>query len=73
MATNTVDAYEKILTANLQRTIDFLKFAEAKNAALLALASAWVVAIFNLTCSHKPMESMDKNLSRDTCGTINIK
>ena len=30
------EAYEKILTTNLQRALDFLRFAEAKNAALLA-------------------------------------
>jgi len=42
------EAYEKILTANLQRAIDFLKFAEAKNAALLALSSAWVMACINV-------------------------
>jgi hypothetical protein len=45
------EMYEKILTANLQRAIDFLRFAEAKNAALLALASAWVVAALNLECN----------------------
>jgi Family of unknown function (DUF5706) len=50
---NPTDTYEKILISNLQRAIDFLKFAEAKNAALLALASAWVVAIINLECSGK--------------------
>src|ERR1035438_9648140 len=47
------EAYEKILTGNLQRAIDFLRFAEAKNAALLALASAWVVAIISLESSGK--------------------
>jgi hypothetical protein len=47
------EAYEKILTTNLQRALDFLRFAEAKNAALLALASAWVVAIINLESSGK--------------------
>ena len=50
---NSTEAYEKILTANLQRAIDFLKFAEAKNAALLALISAWVVASINFICSDK--------------------
>jgi len=45
------EAYEKILVADLQRAIDFLKFAEAKNAALLALSSAWVFASINLECS----------------------
>ena len=49
------EAYERILTTNLQRAIDFVRFAEAKNAALLALASAWVVAIINLKCSGKTM------------------
>ena len=47
------EAYEKILTANFQRTIDFLKYAEAKNGALLALASAWVVSIVNLLGGDK--------------------
>ena len=46
-------AYEKILTANLQRAIDFVKFGEAKNAALLALSSAWVVATINLEFSGR--------------------
>jgi hypothetical protein len=54
-ASTPVDAetYETILTANLQRAIDFVKFAEAKNAALLALSSAWVLATVNLECSGK--------------------
>ncbi len=47
------EIYEKILTNNLQRTIDFLKFAEAKNAALLAICSAWILAIINLACTDK--------------------
>lgn len=42
------EAYERALTANLTRTIDWLKFAEAKNGALLAFVSAWTVAIANL-------------------------
>jgi hypothetical protein len=53
MAIDPHESYEKILIANLQRAIDFLKFAEAKNAALLALASAWVVAAINLECSGR--------------------
>jgi hypothetical protein len=44
------EAYEKILAANLGRVIDFLKFAEAKDAGLLALSSAWVIASINLEC-----------------------
>jgi Family of unknown function (DUF5706) len=50
---NTTEAYEKILTANLQRTLDFLKFAEAKNAAMLALASGWLFAIINVETNGK--------------------
>ena len=50
---NSNEAFEKMLTANLQRVIDFLKFAEAKNAALLTIASAWVIAIINLIYSGK--------------------
>jgi hypothetical protein len=53
MAYEPADVYQQILIANLQRVIDFLKFAEAKNAALLALASAWLVASINLECSGK--------------------
>lgn len=42
------EAYAKLLESNLTRVIDLVKFAEAKNAALLAFASAWTVAIANL-------------------------
>ncbi len=51
------EIYEQILASNLQRAVDFLKFAEAKNAALLALSSAWVVASINLVCSGKSVRS----------------
>jgi len=50
---NQNEYYEKILNGNLQRAIDFLKFAEAKNAALLALSSAWIMAIVSLLCNGK--------------------
>jgi hypothetical protein len=55
MANDPQDTYVQVLTANLQRTLDFLKFAEAKNAALLALASAWIAATLSLICSGKPI------------------
>lgn len=42
------DAFEKVLVASLARVIDLVKFAETKNAALLAYSSAWTVAIANL-------------------------
>ncbi len=37
-------ALEPVLLANLARAIDFVKFGEAKNAALLTFASAWILA-----------------------------
>ncbi|KQN09086.1 Pycsar system effector family protein [Sphingomonas sp. Leaf28] len=40
--------YEKLLTANLARVIDWLKFSETKNGVLLALASGWTVAAVNV-------------------------
>lgn len=43
-----VENYEKILTANLARITDWLKFSETKNGALLALTSAWTVASTNV-------------------------
>ncbi|MBZ6078817.1 hypothetical protein [Microvirga puerhi] len=44
---------EKVLTANLGRIIDMLKFAETKNAALLTFSSAWVIALFTFITSDK--------------------
>lgn len=49
------EAYEKVLTALLGRVMDMLRFAEAKNAALLAFASAWIVGIVNLLSSGKSL------------------
>ena len=49
------EAYEKILVADLQRVIDFLKFAETKNAALLALSSAWTLATIGLECAGRDL------------------
>lgn len=45
---------EKVLTANLSRAIDWLKFAETKNAALLTFSSAWIVGLFNYISSSAP-------------------
>lgn len=47
------DSYEKILTADLQRAMDYLRFAEAKNAALVVLGSGWFIACLNLECGGK--------------------
>lgn len=56
MATpNHDETYDKVLTGLLARVLDMLRFAEAKNAALLAFASAWIVGIVNLLSSGKPI------------------
>lgn len=49
------EAYDKTLTALLGRVLDMLRFAEAKNAALLAFSSAWIVGIVNLISTDKPL------------------
>jgi hypothetical protein len=41
------EAAERALSSTLSRTVDFLKFAETKNAALLTFASAWSLALAN--------------------------
>ncbi|NEJ86305.1 hypothetical protein GR223_10150 [Rhizobium leguminosarum] len=42
------EAYEKLMSANHGRMMDFVKFAETKNAALLTFSSVWIGAIINL-------------------------
>lgn len=42
------EAYEKLMSANHGRMMDFVKFAEAKNAALLTFCSVWMGAIITL-------------------------
>lgn len=42
------EAYERLLSQTLARVIEFLKFAEAKNAALVTFGSAWAVGCINL-------------------------
>jgi hypothetical protein len=41
------EGFEKVLSSTLARVIGFLKFAEAKNAALLTFASAWIIGSVN--------------------------
>lgn len=48
MKAGEAKALESILLTNLTRAIDFVKFGEAKNAALLTFASAWLLASANL-------------------------
>lgn len=42
------EAFEKLLAANLARTIDFVRFSETKNAALLTFSSAWILTSINI-------------------------
>jgi hypothetical protein len=46
------EAYEKLMSSNHGRMIDFVKFAETKNAALLTFSSVWIGAIINLLRSN---------------------
>jgi hypothetical protein len=50
------ESFGDMLSSTLGRVIDFLKFAETKNAALLTFASAWTFAAFNtLNGEHPPV------------------
>lgn len=44
---------ETALASTFSRTVDFLKFAETKNAALLTFASAWLLALANLIAGDR--------------------
>jgi hypothetical protein len=52
---NGTEVFEKIMSANLQRAIDFVKYAEAKNGALLTFGSAWILAIIGLLSNEKSL------------------
>lgn len=47
------EALDKILTGTLGRILDFIKFAEAKNGALVTLCSGWLIAIATMLSSEK--------------------
>lgn len=47
------EAFSGVLSSTLGRVVDFLKFAEAKNAALLTFASAWTFASINVLISER--------------------
>ncbi|MFP3637852.1 Pycsar system effector family protein [Paraburkholderia sp. SIMBA_054] len=49
------ESFERLMSANLARVVDFIKFAETKNAALLTFCSAWILASMNLLSSGKPL------------------
>lgn len=48
MKNDQEEALEKVLSTQLGRTIDFVKFAETKLAALLTFSSAWIIGCINL-------------------------
>src|SRR6185503_1041630 len=56
---NSAQDYERILSASLARAIDFIKFAEAKNAALLTFASAWALAITAIIANNHALSGAD--------------
>lgn len=51
------ESLNEVLSDTLSRTIDFVKFAETKNAALLTFASAWLVALTNLLTGDRIVDS----------------
>jgi len=51
MANDQEAAFEKVLTANLGRATDWVKYGDAKNGVLLAFASAWLAGIGSLLLS----------------------
>jgi hypothetical protein len=55
------DAYEKALVTSLARVIDLVKFAEAKNAGLLAFAAACTVAIANILAKANELPTAYKH------------
>ncbi len=49
------DGFERILSANLSRIVDLIKFAETKNAALLTFSAFWILALINLLASGRTL------------------
>jgi hypothetical protein len=49
------ESYEKLMSANHGRMIEFTKFAEAKNAALLTFCSVWMGAMITLLRSPEEL------------------
>jgi hypothetical protein len=56
-----IASFERLLSTSLQRTIDFVKFAEAKNAALLTFCSGWIVALVSLLTKDKGLPQEYQN------------
>lgn len=53
--TSDQEAFERMLSANLARIVDLIKFAETKNAALLTFSAFWILALINLLASGRAM------------------
>lgn len=53
MTVNRDDAFVKTLSRSLDRILDLQKFAEAKNASLLAFSSVWIAGLVNLLASNR--------------------
>ncbi len=51
MTVNRDDAYVKVLSRSLDRILDLQKYAEAKNASLLAFSSVWIAGLVNVLAS----------------------
>lgn len=51
MSTNQYEVAEKIISANLARITDMLKFAETKNAAMVTFCGGWILASLNILSS----------------------
>lgn len=54
------EAYDKLLTASLGRIVDFNKFAEAKNAAILTFMSVWLLAAYSYVVREPPVADLTK-------------
>lgn len=52
MTEDEANALEPMMIASLARVIDFVKFGEAKNAALLTFTSAWILASINVAAGE---------------------
>lgn len=54
-STSDQEGFERMLSANLARIFELIKFAETKNAALLTFCSFWVMANINILSSGRTL------------------
>ena len=55
MSANQEEQLEKLTATTLLRVIDFLRFSEAKNGALVTFASAWILGLIALITSDRTL------------------